>query len=60
MKTRDKLLFQAHIRALKRLRLKAGNLGWVASDNVYLSKTNGGILQSVRIAERRYKHEILK
>ena len=54
------LLFAAHCRALKRLGLTAGNLGWVVTDNAYLSKTNQGVLETTRHGPRRYSHRITR
>jgi hypothetical protein len=53
------LLRAAHLRAIKRLGLRAGNIGWVTTDDAFLSKTSGGILQTVRLGHRRYEHTIV-
>jgi hypothetical protein len=53
------LLFCAHRRALKRLGLRPGNLGWVVTDNAYLSKTDKGILETTRHGPRSYEHRLL-
>lgn len=55
------LLFQAHMRALKKLNRTPGNLGWVTTHDAYLSKLiGGGILETRRIKSRKYANQILK
>ena len=55
----QKLLYLAHRRALKRLGLRPGNLGWVVDNNAYLSKTSGGVLQTTRHGPRSYEHKLI-
>lgn len=50
------LLRAAHLRAIKRLGLRAGNIGWVTTDDAFLSKTDGGLLETTRHGPRRYSH----
>ena len=57
--TNQQLLYLAHRRALKRLGLSPGNLGWVVTDNAYLSKTDKGILETTRHGPRTYKQRLL-
>jgi len=53
------LLRAAHLRAAKRLGLTIGNMGWVVDRDAYLSKTSGGILQTLRLGHGRYEHTIV-
>ena len=57
--TNQQLLYLAHLRAAKRRNLIIGNLGWVVTDNAYLSKTDKGILETTRHGPRTYKHRLL-
>jgi hypothetical protein len=57
--TNQQLLYLAHRRALKRLGLSPGNLGWVVDHKNYLSKTSGGVLQTTRHGPRTYEHRLL-
>lgn len=53
------LLRAAHLRAAKRLGVTIGNMGWVVDGGAYLSKTSGGILQTLRLGHGRYEHKII-
>lgn len=52
------LLRQAHFRFLNRTNNFNGNIGWVADETAYVSKTRGGIVVTKRISPRKYDHVI--
>lgn len=56
MKSLHRLLFEAHCRQLISSGAFAGNMGWVVTDDCYISKTNRGYLETRRIGPRHYTH----
>jgi hypothetical protein len=52
------LLVAAHVRAANRMEAIIQNMGWVATDNDYLSKTNKGILKTTRLRSGKYVHRM--
>lgn len=63
MNTNDKthqmaLMGKAHVRFLERIGQYNGNIGWVVTHDVYLSKTRAGLAETRRIGPRKYKHTI--
>lgn len=50
------LLIAAHVRAANRMEAVIYNMGWVATDSDYLSKTDKGILRTTRLRSGKYSH----
>jgi len=52
-----KNLIAAHDRQLVRKGAFPGNHGWVVTETAYLSKTDKGCLETIRIAPGKYQHK---
>src|SRR5215831_6292194 len=55
---RAEQLLQAHLRELKRAGVSMVNinLGWVVDEDGYMSKTDKGYCETLRLGYRRYEH----